>query len=112
MRHVSFGDKTLLMGDDIAQALVEYARVLGNESRADSVTVKAIGPDGNTVDVTFLLNAATMLVSESTNSGVEPPANDEAVRYIGESIERIRRPPAAQADSPFGDGMFEPDPFD
>ena len=111
MKHVSFGEKTLLMGDDIAQALVEYARILGNESRADTVTAKGIGPDGNTVDITFLLNAATTLVIESTDSDIEPPENDEAVRYVNDSIERIQRPPTARTGSPFGDGLSDLDPF-
>ena len=59
MKHVTFGDKALLMGDDAADALLEYARLLSDTDAADSVTLRAISPDGNTVEASFLLNTNT-----------------------------------------------------
>ena len=49
MKHVTFGDGAVLMGDEAADTLLEYARVTADASRADSVTLRAISPDGNTV---------------------------------------------------------------
>jgi hypothetical protein len=98
MKHVTFGDKSLLMDDEAADSLLEYARLLGEDSRADTVTVRALGADGNTVDVAFLLNASSVLVVESTNSIVEPPENDEAVRYMQERIEQLVRPPEVKSE--------------
>jgi hypothetical protein len=98
MKHVTVAEKSLLMGDDVADCLLEYSRLLGQDSQVDAVTVRGIGPDGNTVDVSILLNAATMLVIESTNTTVEAPGNDEAVRYMQERIDRIINPPEARPE--------------
>jgi hypothetical protein len=99
MKHVTVEEKTLLMGDDVADCLLEYSRLLGQDSQVDAVTVCAIGPDGNTVDVSILLNSATSLVIESTNSTIEAPPNDEAVRYLQGRIDRIINPPEAHAET-------------
>lgn len=95
MKHVAFADKSLLMGDDAADALLEYARLIADTAGADSVTLRGISPDGNTVEAGFLLNANTVLVIESTNSEMEPPDNDQAVRDLRERIDAISRPPTA-----------------
>jgi hypothetical protein len=99
MKHVTLAEKSLLMGDDIADCLLEYSRLLGQDSQVDAVTVRAIGPDGNTVDVSILLNSGTTLVIESTNSTVEAPENHEAVRYVQSRIDRIINPPEAHAET-------------
>ena len=51
MKHVMFAEKSLLMGDEVADCLLEYARLLADNSTADTVTIRAISPDGNTIDV-------------------------------------------------------------
>ena len=50
MKHVTFAEKSLLMGDDAADTLLEYARVLGDHDRVDTVALRSISPDGNTVE--------------------------------------------------------------
>ena len=45
MKHVTNAEKSLLMGDDAADSLLEYARLLGEASHVDTVTVRALGPD-------------------------------------------------------------------
>ena len=94
MKHVTYGDKSLLMGDEAADALLEYARLVGDNDAADTVTLTAIGPDGNTVEVGILLNTSTNLIIESTNSEVEPPDNSAAVRDLRERITAVARPTA------------------
>ncbi|NLP85243.1 hypothetical protein HF576_15450 [Microbacterium sp. CFH 90308] len=110
MKHVMYAEKSLLMGDDVADALLEYARLLAETSHADTVTVRAIGMDGNTVDAAFLLNSTSTMMVESTNSTVVPPDNEEAVRYLQGRIERMQRPPSVQAEE---DGsLFHHDDID
>ena len=99
MKHVTFADKSLFIGDDAADLLMEYTRLLGQNSTADTVSVAAIGGDGNTVDVSFLLNASSSLVVESTNSVLEPPDNSEAVRYMLGRIDALLHPPNARGRS-------------
>jgi len=98
MKHISFADKTLFVGDDVADLLVEYAALLGAAQSADSVRVSAVGQDGNEVEVDFVLNAATNIASETTNSTMQPPANDEAEAYMRERIGVLQNPPKAQSE--------------
>ena len=102
MKHVMYAEKSLLMGDDVADALLEYARLLAESSHADTVTIRAIGVDGNTVDAAFLLNATSEMMVESTNSTVEPPENEEAVAYLNDRIERLSNPSGVQAEQDGG----------
>jgi hypothetical protein len=106
VKHVTYSEKSLLMDDDAADALLEYARLLGEASRSDTVTVRAIGADGNTVDAAFLLNQSSVMMVESTNSTVVPPENSEAVRYMQERIDQLNRPPEVQADEAGGEYSY------
>lgn len=92
MKHVSYADKSLFMGDDAADTLLEYARLVADNERADTVTLKSISTDGNTVEASFLLDASTVLMVESTNSDVEAPDNTETVQDIKDRIAAITRP--------------------
>ncbi|WP_307381512.1 hypothetical protein [Microbacterium sp. W4I20] len=86
------------MSDDAADLLVEYAALLGQERSADAVRLRAIGQDGNEVEVDFVLNPATNLASESTNSSVQPPSNKEAIAYLRAKIDAIRNPPEMESE--------------
>ena len=110
MKHVTFGEKSLLMSDDAADSLLDYARLLAMASTADTVTVRAIGAGGNTVDAAFLLNHSTVLVVESTNSTVVPPHNDEAVRYMQQRIDHLTHPRSAPPENP--DDILNLEDFD
>lgn len=88
MNHVTFRDKSLLMGD-AADTLLEYARLVADNDQADTVTLSAISPDGNTVEASFLLISNTILMGESTNSEITPPDNSETVEELKERIDAI-----------------------
>jgi hypothetical protein len=79
MMHVTFAEKSLFMGDDAADVLLEYAKVLADQGRADRVTLRVIGSDGNEVDIDMLLDSGTIIAAETTNSNVNPPDNSENV---------------------------------
>lgn len=101
MKHVTYGDKSLLIDDDGADSLMEYARALGSAHMTDAVTLRAIGPDGNEVDATFLLNAGTELMTETASARAEVPSNEEVVDYMQERTRLILTPPESQP-------MFDP----
>ena len=96
MKHLSFADKTLFVDDATADALVEYAGLLAAQQSGDTVTVRAIGGDGNEVEVSLVLNAGTNLATETTTGAMEPPGNPTEVAYMQERIELIRNPPQGQ----------------
>jgi hypothetical protein len=90
MKHVTLADKSLLLGDDAADLLVEYAKLLGQDSSADSVELHAISSDGDEVMATFLLNGGLTIVSETTTSTIPEPDNAKAEEYMHTQIVQLK----------------------
>jgi hypothetical protein len=82
MKHVRFADKDFLVGNDIADAILEYAAVLGEMRSADSIDIVAVGPDGDEVEATLFLSTGVPLVAETTTSRLPEPDNAETLAYI------------------------------
>lgn len=101
MKHVTFAEKSLFMGDDAADTLLEYARLIASTGGADSVTLRAISGDGNAVEASFLLNSNTVLMIESTNAEMTPPDNTQVTLEMKDRINAIARPVQAQAEEPW-----------
>jgi hypothetical protein len=95
MKHVVYAEKSLLMGDEVVELMMEYAVLLARKSSADSVDVRAIGTDGDQVTATFLIGPATIMVAETTNSAIPEPENASAETYLKEQIDLIKSPPLA-----------------
>jgi hypothetical protein len=85
-------DKSLLIGDEIADALIHYAAHLGRISSADDVPVRALGVDGEEVRLLLLLNSGVTLVAESTDSLLPEPDNADAVAYIAQRLADFELP--------------------
>lgn len=96
MKHVMYANKSLLMGDEAADLLAEYAAALAEYGHADNVVLRAVGADGTEVDATFVLNSSSELVIETINSTAQPPSNDEHVAYMRDAILRLASPPQAR----------------
>ncbi|MBG6237814.1 hypothetical protein IWX78_000769 [Mycetocola sp. CAN_C7] len=96
MKHVTFGEKSLLMGDTEADLLLHYAALLTSRSAADTVDINALGVDGNEVTATFLLGAASSLMAETANSPAALPENRDAVAYMQERIMLLSSPPSVR----------------
>jgi hypothetical protein len=95
MKHVTYAEKSLLIGDEAADTLTEYSAMLANLGRADTVTLKAFGADGDDVEATFVLDQGTILMAESTHSSIPDPDNAEAVRGMRETMMRLSSPAGA-----------------
>lgn len=108
MRHVMYGGKSLLMEDASADTLVEYAAAVAADASGETVRLRALGDDGNEVDVAFLLNAGTVLVVESASGDLPLPANDERVEEMCAALARRRNPPSVQSE-PVGDLLIADD---
>ncbi|MCU1544134.1 MAG: hypothetical protein JWM50_1999 [Microbacteriaceae bacterium] len=98
MQHILFANKSLLAGDTVTETLMQYAALLANEDLADTVKISAIGIDGESVVVTFLLDNGTNLVAETSRSELEEPDNDDVVTYMRERIMRLSSPPLIGPD--------------
>ena len=96
MKHILIADKSMLVGDDLADVLIDYAAILGDTGHADSVTFTAYSPDGNEVEATFLLNSGSNIVIETTNSRLPEPDNESIVSYMQTRIDGFRYPQPVQ----------------
>ncbi|WP_181435231.1 hypothetical protein [Curtobacterium sp. MCBD17_019] len=95
MKHVTYSDKSLLLGDTTADLLLEYAGALGTDGTADAVTVKAMSSDGDDVEATFLLGEGAPLMAETSTTTVPEPDNADADTYLREKIEALVHPAKA-----------------
>jgi hypothetical protein len=82
MKHITFADKNFLVGDSIADAILEYAAVLGETQTADTIDITAIGVDGDEVEATMFLSAGVPLVAETSTNSFPEPDNTETLAYI------------------------------
>jgi hypothetical protein len=99
MKHVTYADKSVLTGDDMADILVKYAAVLAETGHADTVSLEAVGADGDSVTTTFVIGTGTNLMVETTNSSLPEPDNAQGVQEITGRIERLVQPATAQPAS-------------
>lgn len=96
MKHVTYAEKSLLIGDEAADTLARYSALLAKHHSGDTVTLAAFGADGQDVDATFVLDQGTNLMAESSHSSIPEPDNAEAVREMREKIMRLTSPPTVQ----------------
>jgi hypothetical protein len=96
VKQITYSDNSWLVGDDAADAIIEYAVLLARIESADAVQVAALGSDGQEQDVTFLIGPATMMTAETTESGLAEPDNSEAVADLRQRMGRITSPPHAR----------------
>jgi hypothetical protein len=69
MRRLLYPGGALYTGDEIAAAVLEYARELARNETADTVFVPGRKADGEEGSVEFLLGPASQLVSEPLTLG-------------------------------------------
>jgi hypothetical protein len=106
MKHVTYAEKTLLIGDEMADVLIEYAAQLASDGDADALDVRAVSGDGDEVMATFLVGAGAPLMAETTHSNLPEPDNAELVERVRADIARRRRPAEVEPE----DGSSIPDP--
>jgi hypothetical protein len=86
VKHLLIADKTLLVGDEVAELLLRYGALLAQLRSGDSVSVHATDTDGNDVTAGLLLNSGTALVIQSATTSLPEPANAEAEAYLRSRI--------------------------
>ena len=89
MKHVTFADKSLLVDDETADMMLEYAAALARNGSADAVDIHAFGSDGDEVTATLLLDAGAPIMAETANTSMNEPDNAEALSYMREQLARL-----------------------
>ena len=101
MRHVTYADKSLMIGDEATETMLEYAAALVNAGKADTVDIKAWSNDGQEVVATFLLQTGAPVMAETVHTSMNEPENWEAVAYMREHIAKLQREqPPVQHENP------------
>jgi hypothetical protein len=95
-------EKSLLLGDDAADLLVEYAALIARVGGGDHVRLNALSPQGEEVVVDVLLNAGTVLLVETTHSTFDEPDNAEGIAAMRSRMAVYDLPLDPDATSPFG----------
>lgn len=95
MKHITFSDKSLLCGDEAVDTLMEYAQLLADRGRADTVELRAYNADGQEVTATFLLDTGAPLMAETANASMVEPDNAEAISRMREKLARLASPRSA-----------------
>jgi hypothetical protein len=103
MKRIYYGEADFLVGDEAADALVDYAVLMAKLGTADSVQVEVIGPDGNAEMASFVIGPATILMVETTRSELSEPDNAAAIRYMAERTQELSREGSTM--------LFDPDVF-
>jgi hypothetical protein len=107
MKHLTFADKSLILGDDAAELVVKYAAALARAQSADTVTLAAYGADGGSVEATLLLDQGAPLMIESNNSDLPEPENGAVVEYMRARIGQLSTPLRAMPVQSDDDSMSE-----
>jgi hypothetical protein len=107
MKHIMYAEKTLMIGDEAADLAIEYAAVLANHSKADTVKLNAF--DADTVVATLLLNSGTNIIAATSHNSLEAPDNSEAIAYIREKMLALNSPRFAMPTGTVGDDAVDLD---
>jgi hypothetical protein len=89
MMHLTFSDKDLLVGDEVADLVVEYTAALVRASSADTVNITAYGADGDKVTAKLLLETGAPLMVETSHTDLPEPDNTEVTEYMRERLARL-----------------------
>ena len=98
MKHLTVESKDLLIGDEAADALTEYAALVATNGVGDRVDLRCYGADGDEVVATIVLSAGTTLLVETSHNALPEPDNAEAVAYMRSKITQATSPPPVQPE--------------
>ena len=82
MKHIHYDGATILTGDDVADAVIEYAAALSGGDRADTVAVPSVAPDGTLTTTKILIGPASELVVEDADDDVLETEDAEFVQQL------------------------------
>lgn len=89
MKELVFAGRSLLVGDDAADAVVEYTAVLSRSSSADTVELRALTPTGRSVEAYYVLDGAAAVMAQTADSSEPEPDNTHIVQYMRDAIHRL-----------------------
>lgn len=95
MHRVHYAGGSVLTGDAIAGALLEYAAALARKSSSATVEIPVREPDGNRGIAQVLIGPASQLVSTHEQSETNEIEDDELVKRFELATRRLATPVGA-----------------
>ncbi len=92
MRQIIYANRSLLIGDGAADALLAYAALIAGTDSSDTLHLAALTDEGRSIAVTLLLDSGTALFAETATSELSEPDNAGALDYMRIQTERILAP--------------------
>lgn len=86
--HLTFVGKSLLVGDEVAELVVEYAAMLARSGGADTVRLMAYGAGGDEVQALLLLSQGAPVMAETSHADKPEPDNRDIVSYMRQRLAR------------------------
>ncbi|KQQ01448.1 MULTISPECIES: hypothetical protein [unclassified Rathayibacter] len=97
MRRIHYAEESIVTGDDIALAVIEYARVLAMTSTADTVDVPALH-DGVVGPVRLLLGPASQMLVSEENTLSDEIVDEALVAEVRARTSRLSGPSPVYSD--------------
>jgi hypothetical protein len=86
MKHLTYADQSVLIGDEAADILIRFSALLAEKGHADAVSLNVIGNEGDSIVASFVLGSGTNLMAASTNSAIPEPDNTDGINYMNDKI--------------------------
>ncbi|MWV49717.1 hypothetical protein GRS96_10565 [Rathayibacter sp. VKM Ac-2803] len=97
MRRIHYAEESVVTGDEIALAVIEYARVLAMTSTADTVEVPALH-EGTVGQVRLLLGPASQMLVSEEHTLADEIVDDALVADLHERTNRLSGPSPVYSD--------------
>ena len=91
MKRLKYGDEAVIVGDEFAELLLEYAAALARNNTAEPLHFTAMNSEGE-VRASFLLGPASQLTVVETHSHLPAPDNAEAEAVMRDRIRELSFP--------------------
>lgn len=98
MQVIFYAGGEFLTGDDIADALLEYSRALGQEDMAQIVDIPVRESDGSTSVARFLIGPASQIVTKSAPGSGEELRDDAVAQMLRARTRGVDYPQAHWTD--------------
>lgn len=109
MMHLTFVGKSLLVGDEVAELIIEYAAALARLGGADTVRLTACGVDVDKLQALLLLGQGASIMAETSSINMPEPDNRDVVSYMKQRLARTGAAPFSLPLDHQSDSMLEED---
>ena len=98
MKYIYYDGIEIMTGDAIADAVLDYAAVLGANGRTDTVAIPAVADDGSVTRTTVLIGPASELTLATAPDDELEPEDHEFIRHLRAAAERAGTARPVDAD--------------